>query len=126
MTPLSTNASQLAQYDQARRTAALMGAAKPSSPVTQPAPQVAAVPVAAVDQAQAGAAAAQPKVEAFNAPSLDLPDNPTSRDVMAGLTKAMADPTVNASSAQQLFQLHEQLFQAEKAMMQVIVDGMLM
>lgn len=125
MTPLSTSTSQLAQYDQARRTAALTGAAKPSSPVTQPPPQVTAA-AAAGDQARAGAAAAQPKAEAFNAPALDLPDNPTSRDVMAGLTKAMADPTVNASSAQQLFQLHEQLFQAEKAMMQVIVDGMLM
>jgi hypothetical protein len=119
---LSMSASQLAQYDQARRTAALTGAARPTSPVTQPPPQV----TAATAQAADGAAQAQPREEPFNAPMLVLPPEPTSHDVRLGLVRAMADPTVNHSTAQQLFQLHEQLMQAEKAMLQVIVDGMLM
>lgn len=123
---ISTTATQLSQSESARRMAALNGGARPTSPVTQPAPTVTAeTGTAATDQAAQGAAQTQQKPEAFNAPPLDLPDNPTTRDVMAGLAKAMADPTVNSSSAQQLFSLHEQLMQAEKAMMQVIVDGML-
>jgi hypothetical protein len=124
---VSTNATQLSQFESASRMAALNGGARPTSPVTQPPPTV-TVPAAgeaAAEQAAAGAAQTQQKPEAFNAPPLDLPDNPTTLDVMAGLTKAMADPSVNASTAQQLFSLHEQLMQAEKAMMQVIVDGML-
>jgi hypothetical protein len=120
--PLTGSASSLAAYDAARRTAALTGAANPTSPTTQPPPTV----TAAAAQATEGAQAAQPKEEPFNAPMLDLPEDPTIQDVRIGLVRAMADPTVNSSTAQQLFQLHDQLFQAEKAMMQVIVDGMLM
>lgn len=122
---LSTNATKLAQYEAARRSAAMTGAANPSSPTTQPPPVVTPESVAA-QQATAGAEAAQPKEEPFNAKRLVLPDDPTSYDVRVSLVRAMGDPTINKSSAQQLFQLHDQLFQAEKAMMQVIVDGMLM
>ena len=83
---------------------------------------------AAAAQATQGAAAAQPQAEAevFNAPMLDLPDAPTTTDVLHGLTAAMADPTVNAGTAQKLYQLHEQLLNAERAMVQSIIDGMLM
>jgi hypothetical protein len=116
----AASASKLAQYDQARRTAALTGAATPITPVTQPPPQV----TAASAQATEGAEQAQPREE-FNARRLDLPPDPTSLDVRLGLVRAMADPTVNHATAAQLFQLHEQLMQAEKAMMQVIIDGML-
>ena len=121
---LIDNNSQLAQYDTARRTAALTGAARPTSPVTQPPPTATAATAQATQGAQQAQAA--PKEEPFNAGMLDLPPEPTSRDVMAGLTQKMADPTVNSTTANKLFQLHEQLMQAEKAMMQVIVDGMLM
>ncbi len=88
-------------------------------------PAVSATGTAASEQATSGAEQAQTeKAEPFNAPMLDLPDDPTSRDVMVGLTRAMADPTVNKSSAQQLYNLHEQLLAAEKAMMTAILDGM--
>jgi len=123
MSNVSTSASQLAQYDAAKRQAALQGGTAPVSPAVQPAPVV--TPQTAATQATEGAAAAQPKEEPFNAPMLDLAPGASTREVMAGLTKAMADPTVNKSTAQQLFSLHEQLMQAEKAMIQVIVDGML-
>ena len=122
-TPLGTTSSttSVGQYEAAKRQAALSGGTAPVSPGTQPAPVVTQGSV----QAQQGAQQAQPKEEPFNAPMLDIPEGATTREVMAGLTKAMADPTVNASTARQLFTLHEQLMQAEKAMMQVIVDGML-
>lgn len=118
------NSSSLAAYDTARRTAALTGAARPTTPSTQPPPEASGT--LAETQASAGAAAAQPTEEPFNAPMLSLPPNPTSHEVRIGLVRAMADPTVNKNSAQQLYQLHDMLFQAEKAMMQVIIDGMLM
>ncbi len=117
----SSSSTALAQYDAARRQAALTGGTKPTSPVTQPPPDA----TAATTQAQQGAQQAQPKEEPFNAPMLDIPPDATTREVMSGLTKAMADPSVNSSTARQLFTIHEQLMQAEKAMMQVIVDGML-
>ncbi|MCB0879241.1 MAG: hypothetical protein KDC46_09715 [Thermoleophilia bacterium] len=126
MSLISSN-NDLAAYDSARRTAALTGATRPTSPVTEPAPQV----TAATAQASSGAAQVQdaanakPDAEPFNAPMLKLPLEPNTRDVMAALVGAMGDPTVNSSTANQLFQLHEQLMQAEKAMTQVIVDGML-
>lgn len=124
MSNISTGASSLAQYEAAKRQASLTGGTAPVSPSTQPAPTVTAATV----QAQQGAAQAQaqPKEEPFNAPMLDLPPGATTRETMAGLNKAMADPTVNASSVNKLYQLHEMLMQAEKAMTQVIVDGMLM
>ena len=122
MSNVSTGASSLAQYDAARRAAALSGAAAPVTPSTQPAPTVTAATV----QAQQAAVQVQPKPEVFNAPMLDLPPGATTREVMAGLQKGMADPTVNGSSVNKLYELHEMLMQAEKAMTQVIVDGMLM
>jgi hypothetical protein len=123
MTSLSTNASSLAQYEAARRSATLTGTANPTSPTVQPPPTV----TAATAQAADGAAQAQaaPR-EQFNPPMLDLPPSPSTREVMAGLTRAMADPTINSTTANELFGLHEKLMQAEKAMMQVIIDGMLM
>jgi hypothetical protein len=71
---------------------------------------------AATQQAAQGAQAAQPQAEAFNAPMLDLPDDPSTRDVMNGLVGAMADPTMNASTAQALLDLHKQLMAAQQAM----------
>ena len=38
---------------------------------------------------------------------------------------AMSDPSVNRTTANQLYQLHDQLMQAEKAMLQVVLDGLL-
>ncbi|MCW2926097.1 MAG: hypothetical protein JWM86_65 [Thermoleophilia bacterium] len=114
-----SSATALTPAEIARRQAALPkpGAATATAPI-QPA-------TAAATQAQQGAAAAQPKPEPFNAPMLQLPSSPTTKDVLVGLQFAMADDTVNASSAQRLFELHEQLMAAEKAMAQAIIDGML-
>jgi hypothetical protein len=71
---------------------------------------------AGTQQATQGAQQAQPQPEVFNAPMLDLPDDPSTRDVMDGLVRAMADPATNASSAQALLDLHKQLMAAEQAM----------
>lgn len=125
---LGTSTTALAQYDAARRQAALTGASKPVTPTVQAPPVVTEASVQAqqgAQQAQPGAQQAPAQPEPFNAPMLDIPPGATTREVMAGLMKAAADPTVNDSSARQLLALHEQLMQAEKAMMQVIVDGML-
>lgn len=121
MTNINPGASSLAQYEAAKRQATLQGGAAPVTPAVQPPPTVTSATV----QAQEGAAQAQPQEEVFNAPMLDIPPGATTREVMAGLRSAMADPTVNSSTANKLFSLHEQLMQAEKAMMQVIIDGML-
>ncbi len=121
MTNINPGASSLAQYEAAKRQAMLQGGANPVTPAVQPPPTVTAASV----QAQQGAAQAQPQPEVFNAPMLDIPPGATTREVLAGLQKAMADPTVNTSSVNGLNQLHEMLMQAEKAMAQVIIDGML-
>lgn len=121
MSNVSGSASSLAQYEAAKRQAMLQGGANPVTPAVQPPPTVTAATV----QAQQGAADAQPKPEVFNAPMLDIPPGATTYEVMAGLKKAMADPTVNDSSVNKLYELHEMLMQAEKSMMQVIIDGML-
>lgn len=105
---------------QATAAAPGAGAAAPSGAPATPA----AASSAGTQQAAAGAAQAQPKAEAFNAPALDLPDDPDTRDVLRGLTAAMADPTVNDTSAQRLYELHQQLLEAEKAMTQAVLDGM--
>lgn len=74
-------------------------------------------------QAQAEARArAEAEAQRFYAPPIDLPRNATSVDVRAGLARAMADPSVNESSAQKLFQLHQQLLEADKAMINVILS----
>lgn len=125
---LSSGISNISDYEQARRAATLQGTANPSTPMVKPAPIVASSDAAsgAAAQAAEGAQQAQPKAETFNAPMLDLPPDPSSQDVLTGLARAMADPSVNASSAQQLFSLYDQIMQAEKAMTQAIIDGMLM
>lgn len=125
MSNVSAGTSALAQYEAAKRQAALSGAANPVTPSVQPPPTVTAASV----QAQTGAAqtqAQEPKAEVFNAPPLDLPPGATSRDVMAALRSAMSKPGVNASTAQALSGVHDMIMQAEKAMMQVIIDGMLL
>lgn len=91
-----------------------------STASTQP-----ATPQAAAAQAQQGAAQAQPKPEVFNAPMLRLPPSPTTHEVLNGLTGAMGDPSVNAASAQKLYQIHEMLLNADRSMIQAIIDGML-
>lgn len=121
MSNVSTGATSLAQYEAAKRQAALQGGAAPVTPAVQPAPVVTEASV----QAQQGAAQAQPKAEVFNAPPLDIPPGASTLEVLSGLQKAMADPSVNATSRNALNQLHEMLMQAEKTMTQVVVDGML-
>jgi hypothetical protein len=126
MSNVSAGSSALAQYEAAKRQAAMSGAANPVSPTVQPPPTVTPASV----QAQQGAGQAQtqaqePKAEAFNAPPLDIPPGATSREVLAALRKSMSTPGVNASTAQALSGLHDMIMQADKAMMQVIIDGML-
>lgn len=66
---------------------------------------------------------AQPQAEAFNAPMLDLPPDPSTHEVMNGLAGAMADPSVNKSSADQLYAMHKQLLDAERSMVDAIIAG---
>jgi hypothetical protein len=80
---------------------------------------------AAAQQAAQGAAQAQPKEEPFNAPMLRLGPSPTSHDVLNGLTAAMADPSVNQTTASRLYELHQQILNADRAMIQAVIDGML-
>lgn len=125
MTTISSTAAPISAMEKLKRTATLPGASQATSAMASVQP---ALPSAAA-QASEGAAQAQPGApvpEPFNAPSLALPRNPTTREVLNGLTSAMADPTVNESSAQKLYQLHEQLLNAERGMLQAIIDGMLM
>lgn len=98
-------------------------ARRPASTAAATTTSPAATPTAATTQATAGAQAAQPSSEPFNAPMLRLPESPTAADVLTGLAAAMADPTVNRTSAQQVYQLHEQLMNAERSMTQVVLDG---
>ena len=121
---ISSGVAPLSAMERLQRTATLPGASQATSATaaTQP-----ATPAAAAAQAGQGAAAVQPaaQAEVYNAPMLDLPANPTTRDVMSGLTRAMADPTVNDYSIKLLYERHEQLLNAERAMIQSIIDGML-
>lgn len=120
-----SNNSSIASYATAAQMASLTGATRPVTPGVQPAPTVTAG-TAASEQAASGAAqATTEKAEPFNAPKLRLPADPSTRDVMAGLVGAMSDPSVNRTTANQLYQLHDQLMQAEKAMLQVVLDGLL-
>jgi len=66
----------------------------------------------------------EPRAEVFNAPKLDLPDDPSTVQVMDGLVAAMADPTVNDSSANRLYEFHKQMLDQYKQSIQVIIDGM--
>lgn len=63
------------------------------------------------------------QAERFDPPLLRLPARPTSRDVLRGLTRAMADPRTNATTAAKLKELHDMVFQADQAMTQVILEG---
>lgn len=120
---ISTSASPLTPSQKLQQTIANPNASRATSATSSVQP---ATPQAAASQAQQGAAQAQaPQPEAFNAPQLVLPPSPTSREVMNGLTRAMADPTVNQGSAQKLYQLHEMLLNAERSMIQAVIDGML-
>lgn len=119
---ISTGATPLTASQKLQQTIANPNASRATSSTASVQP---ATPQAAAAQAAQGAAQAQPKEEPFNAPMLALPPNPTSTEVMAGLTKAMADPTVNGSTAQKLYSLHEQLLNADRAMIQAVIDGML-
>jgi hypothetical protein len=114
-TSSSTAASVLASAVQANGVAASPGAASGST--------TASTGGAATEQAAAGAQQSQ-QAEPFNAPRLVLPSEATTREVMVGLTRAMADPSVNKTTAQQLYSLHEQMKSAEQAMIQSILDGM--
>lgn len=119
-----TSASPLSAAEIARRRATLPGAARQTgSGGTLPPTSSPTAGTGGVQQASVGAQQAQ--AEPFNAPMLQLPDNPTTLDVMDGLARAMADPSVNQTTAQRLFQLHQQLMEAEKAMAQAVIDGML-
>lgn len=106
----SLTPAEIARRQQLRTPASTQQATEPSQ-----ASQTAAV------QAQQGAQAAQP--EAFNAPRLSLPASPTTRDVLMGLQRAMARDDVNASSVAKLSQLHDMIMQADRAMVQAIMDG---
>ena len=115
--------------------ATLLGAATPAAaatptaatPATTPATSGAAPATTGADtgttQAAAGAQQAQPQAEPFNAPMLSLPADPSTHDVLDGLTRAMADDTVNKSTADALYKIHQMVFEMEKAAAQVILDG---
>ena len=117
---ISASASPLTPSQKLQQSITNPNASTPTSATASVQPAT-----AATQQAAQGAAQAQPKEEPFNAPMLALPPDPTSREVMSGLTKAMADPSVNDSTAQKLYSLHEQLLNADRAMIQAVIDGML-
>lgn len=121
---ISTSAAPLSPSEKLQQTIANPNASRAMSATASVQPATAQAAMAAT-QAQQGAAQAQPQPEVFNAPMLNLPPSPTSHEVMNGLTAAMADPTVNESSAQKLYQLHEMLLNAERSMLQAVIDGML-
>ena len=128
---LRADAAQAAAASAAARTTPAAAPVTAQSAATGAVATTAATTTTATtgaQQAQQGAAettkttTTTEKAEAFNAKALDLPDNPTTRDVLTGLTAAMADPTVNQTTAQKLFEFHQQLFEMEKAMTLAIVN----
>jgi hypothetical protein len=118
---ISTGASPLTPSEKLQQSIANPNASRATSGTASVQP---ATPQAAA-QAQQGAAQAQPKEEPFNAPMLSLPTSPRSHEVLSGLTAAMADPTVNSGTASKLYQLHEMVLNAERSMIQAVIDGML-
>ena len=119
---LSTSASPLTPSQKLQQSIANPNASRAMSSTASTQP---ATPQAAAAQATLGAAQAQPQPEVFNAPPLALPPSPTTHEVLNGLTSAMADPSVNAGSRQKLYQIHEMLLNADRSMIQAIIDGML-
>lgn len=119
MSTASTNAAALLAPPAGLRPAA---ASAPAAATTATATQPGAAAGAA--QAAAGAQAVGPKPEPFNARPLVLPEGATTRHVLDGLAGAMADPSVNRSTAQRLFEFHQQLLDAEKSMTQAVLEGM--
>lgn len=109
-------ASNLAQF-QAAGKAGAQGAAPavgaPKGP--QDAAQAQQGVAAPQDAAQGAAQAQQPQEEPFNAPRMKLAPDATTSDVLVSLSKAMGNPNINKSTAQQLYQLQQQLFEAHKA-----------
>lgn len=112
MSAVTGSATPLSAAEVARRKAYLP---KPTTPTPS-------IPTtSAATQATEGAQAAQP--EAYNAPPLDLPRDPSTRDVLVGIARVAGDPTVNETTAQRLLQVHEMLLAAEKQMIQSVLDG---
>jgi hypothetical protein len=109
-------------------TPASGAAAQPTTNQTTTAPATTgavATGTAGAAQAQQGASQAQAqKAEPFQAPVLVLPDEPSTNDVLTGLTAAMADPNANKTTVDALNELHSRVFQAEQAMNQAILDLM--
>lgn len=114
--PATVSASASAAATSAATGQAATGAAQ-ASPATPPVETS-----TAGSQTLAGSHEVQPpsaqQAQAFNAPELELPRDPSTRDVLDGLTHAMADPSVNQTTADRLFQIHQQLMDAQKAMIQ--------
>ena len=143
---LAQNYSQELAAKNEMGAAPAAGAAQPSAAVVaqtgaaagavQPGVAAAPAPTSAPAQAVAGqvqttAAAqtaeqqrAQQAEQVFNAPVLRLPARPTTHAVLRGLATAMADPETNSATANRLKEFHDEVFAAEKAMIQSIMEGM--
>jgi len=121
---------------------AAAAATGPANPVTSVAGATTPTGTAGASQALAGAASTttttttatdgstkqtttEKQAEAYNAPALELPEEPTTQDVLVSITRAMAAPGVNETSIKTLQEMQSQLWQAQQAMIQVVVDGML-
>ncbi|MCW2950033.1 MAG: hypothetical protein JWN41_1046 [Thermoleophilia bacterium] len=96
-----------------------------SNPVTSAAATAAPAGTAGAVTAAQGAAAATttttttpaPEVQGFIAPP-DLPDDPTTNDVLTALAHTMTDPSVTPTTAKLLFELHQKMLEAQQAMIQ--------
>lgn len=88
---------------------------------TTPTTTAAAAPAASSAATAQAAAGAQ---ETFNAKAFVVPKHASTKVVLHGLARAMQDPTINASSAQTVYGLYQQIAEAEKAMTQAILDLM--
>jgi hypothetical protein len=76
-------------------------------------------------QAQQGATQVQVQAqEQFQAQLLRLPDEPSTGDVLTGLTAAMAKPGINQTTSKELYDFHQLLFETQKAMTQAMLDLM--
>ncbi|MCW2973721.1 MAG: hypothetical protein JWN72_1994 [Thermoleophilia bacterium] len=105
----------------------LLGAAVQVAPTGTAGAATAAQGAAATTGTAAAAAqpaATQPKAEAYNAPVLDLPDEPTTQDVLVSITRAMASPGVNETTINTLKELQSSLFDSQKQMITEVLNGM--
>lgn len=112
-----------------------VGSSIATNPLTTAGAQVTPTGTAGATTAAQGAAAAAPatstqaaatvqKAEAYNAPALDLPDEPTTMDVLVSITRAMASPGVNETTISTLKELQSSLFDAQKQMITEVLNGM--